>query len=438
MKKQVIKMTQNGLQKLISESVRRILKEAEKATGVIGYEEDLPDGWVKYTDDNGKTSYFDEDYNEYIKTYTNNGQERLVPVSDFGNTEFGDWSHRGNMGKKATYKPIKGSLKPGDFSQLDTEYSPYAVPSVKNREHTNLDDCTDTIRRIHTIKDPHKREMALQYLYMDLKKDVLRYGKGIYMNICAEKAVPESLINSEELESLILRALNISLGIEENKYGTTKMFNPNKLNIPFKVYISKKIEGVLRNYIGERKKRLFTKVEKDEADALIFNELTLPAEKSDLLLDVKERDEFLNKVRKNRAEAADEAWDILAPERTFMSFEDIPFNGIPNVFRVLTINNENRPEIPGKKYKNYSTTLSIDQQSGLSLSNDNYTYYVPIETDEFADMSDETLANTLADNVSSYDYLELPVQKVGKSDKQVASESINRIVRKVLMEMRKK
>ena len=401
MKKQVIKMTQNGLQKLISESVRRMLKEAEKRTGVNDY----------YTDDKG------------------------------------------------VQKPVRGSFN-GDFSQLGVEYDPFDVPGVKNREHTNLNDCTDTIRSIYNIKDARKREMAFQYLYMDLKDEALRYGKRIYDAVCARYNAYD-ILDESELESFLLKILNICLGIEKGEDEFDVAFNPNMEDVSFKTYYAQKISGRMRKIIKNLKKRTFYKITKYEADKMMlkrfpskeynkiverirnnyvkkeikpgtYNSLDDIEYTTDGTITNEKHKEMMRDVTKL---AMNKVWE-LSPERTFNSFFEIQSRQIPDVFRV-------------KK----STTPENDDRFNINKSDDlddptkgDYDYYTTISKKPSNDtFSMNNLSKTLGDELSllgstpNYDNNSLDIKQPGESDMVYSTnEAINRIVRKVLLEMRKK
>lgn len=398
MKKQVIRMTQNGLQRLINESVRRILKEAEKPYGITDYTID--------------------------------------------------------------HKPVETPLTTTDYGQphLGVKYKGYKVPGVEKREHTNLNDCTDTIRRIYTIKDASKREMALQYLYMDLKDDALRYGKRIYEAVCA-RYMTYDMFDEAELESFLLKMLNMCLGIEKGESGKAIAFNPNMEDVSFKTYFAQKIAGNLRNIIDEKKKRTFYKITKYEADKMMLKRLP-KREFNKIIADI--RDEYVKKELKSGTYdsldnmeyttdgtitsekhnemmrdasrlAVEKVWELY-PDRTFNSFAEIQTRQIPDVFRVkkgsetenddrFIINKSDDLDDPNKGKYNYYTTIAKNP---------------PMNTDSLDDLS-KTLGNDLSiSSEPDYDDKTLGIKKQGKSERQYAFEAINRIVRKVLTEMRKK
>ena len=71
-KKQVVRLTEGDLHRIIKESVKKVLKENptdywEDAVYKHVNKEHLPKGWDKYLTDDGETIYRDEDFNEYIK-----------------------------------------------------------------------------------------------------------------------------------------------------------------------------------------------------------------------------------------------------------------------------------------------------------------------------------------------------------------------------------
>lgn len=398
MKKQVIRMTQNGLQRLISESVRRILKEAEKPYGI-----------TDYTDD---------------------------------------------------HKPVETPLTTTDYGQphLGVKYRGYKVPGVEKREHTNLNDCTEAIRRIYTIKDVRKREMALQYLYMDLKDDALRYGKRIYEAVCA-RYMTYDMFDDAELESFLLKMLNMCLGIEKGESGTAIAFNPNMEDVSFKTYFAQKIAGNLRNIINEKKKRTFYKITKYEADKMMLKRL--PKREFNKIVDdirskyeIKElkpgtydsledmeyttngvvtNEKHAEMMKKANRLAIEKVWE-LNPDNTFNSFAEIQTRQIPDVFRVkksgtpekddrFIINKSDDLDDPNKGEYNYYTTIAKKP---------------PMNTDSLDDLT-KTLGNDLSmSSAPDYDDKTLGIEDLGKSDEELAFESINRIVRKVLLEMRKK
>lgn len=411
MKKQVIRMTQNGLQRLISESVRRILKEAEKPYGITGYN---------------------------YKGEPKKGHER----------------------KRGDYEPIETPLTTTDYGQphLGVKYKGYKVPGVENREHTNLNDCTETIRRIYTIKDDSKREMALQYLYMDLKDDALRYGKRIYEAVCA-RYITYDMFDEAELESFLLKMLNMCLGIEKGESGTAIAFNPNMEDVSFKTYFAQKIAGNLRNIIDEKKKRTFYKITKYEADKMMLKRLP-KREFNKIVDDIRSRyeikelkpgtydsledmeyttngivtnDNHGEMMKEANRLAIEKAWE-LNPDNTFNSFAEIQTRQIPDIFRVkksgtpekddrFIINKSDDLDDPTKGKYNYYTTISKKPS---------------MDTDSLDDLS-KTLGNDLSmSSEPEYGEKTLGIKKQGKSERQYASEAINRIVRKVLTEMRKK